>query len=102
MEQVFTAKGKTLPPTQEIFMKDLLAFLALVIQMGYDHKPSITSYWTKDELYHVPFYSNVMSQDRFLTILKYLHFTKMKIHLLKTEMTLITTGYGKVDKYLTY
>jgi hypothetical protein len=75
MEQVFTAKGKTRPPTQEIFMKDLLAFLALVIQMGHDHKPSIKSYWTKDELYHVPFYSNVMSRDLFLTILKYLHFT---------------------------
>jgi hypothetical protein len=28
MEQVFTAMGKTLPPTQEIFMNDLLAFLA--------------------------------------------------------------------------
>jgi hypothetical protein len=28
MEQVFTEKGKTHPPTQEIFMKDLLAFLA--------------------------------------------------------------------------
>jgi hypothetical protein len=55
-------------------MKDLLACLALVIQIGHDHKPSIKSYWTKDELYHVPFYSNVMSQDQFLTILKYLHF----------------------------
>ena len=55
-------------------MKDILAFLALIIQMGHDHKPSIKSYWSKDELYHVPFYSNVMSRDRFLTILKYLHF----------------------------
>jgi hypothetical protein len=75
MEQVFTAKGKTLPLTEEIFMKDLLAFLAPVIQMGHDHKPSIKSYWMKDELYHVPFYSTVMSRHQFLTILKYLHFT---------------------------
>jgi hypothetical protein len=86
MEQVSTAKGKALPPTQDIFMKDLLAFFALVIQMGHDHKLCIKSYWAKDELYHVPFYSNVMSRDRFLTILKYLHVTNNEN----------PTGYGVV------
>jgi hypothetical protein len=74
MDQVFAAKDKTLPPLQEILMKDMFALFALVIQMGHDHKPSLKLYWNKDELYHIPFYCNVMSQDRFVTILKYLHF----------------------------
>jgi hypothetical protein len=40
----------------------------LAIKMGYAYKPSMKLYWTKDEHYCFPFYSQN------LTILKYLHF----------------------------
>jgi hypothetical protein len=53
----------------------MFSFFALLLQMGHDHKPNLKSYWTNDELYHIAFHSNVMSRRRFLTILKYLHFT---------------------------
>jgi hypothetical protein len=75
MQQAFTAANKTLPPSQEILMRYMFSFFALLLQMGHDHKPSLKSYWTNDELYHIAFYSNVMSRRRLLTILKYLHFT---------------------------
>jgi hypothetical protein len=74
MDQVFAAKDKTLRRLREILMKDMFAFFTLVIQMGHHHKPSLRSYWSKDELYCIPFYSNVLSRDWFLTVLKYLHF----------------------------
>jgi hypothetical protein len=48
--------------------------LAFIVQMDHDHKPSMKLYWTRDELCHIPFCSNVMPHDCFLTILKYLHF----------------------------
>jgi hypothetical protein len=53
----------------------MYAFLAIVVQTGQDHKPGMKLYWTTDELYCVPFFSTVMPCDRFLKILKYLHFT---------------------------
>jgi hypothetical protein len=63
------------PYSQKINLKDLYAFLAVIVQMGHDHKPSKKLYWTKDELYHVPFYYSVMPYDSFQMILKYPHFT---------------------------
>jgi hypothetical protein len=54
-------------------IKVIYTFLAVIVQMGHDHKSSMKLYWTKDKLYFVPFYSSVMPHDRFLTILKYLH-----------------------------
>jgi hypothetical protein len=56
-------------------MKDLYVFLAVIVQMGHDHKPNMKLYWTKDELYCVPFCSCVMSRDHFLKIPKYFLFT---------------------------
>jgi len=35
---------------------------------------SITDYWPRDEQYCTPFYSNVMACDRFIHILRFLHF----------------------------
>jgi hypothetical protein len=41
-------------------MNGLYTLLAIIVQMGYDHKPGTILYCTKDKLYHVPFNSNVM------------------------------------------
>jgi hypothetical protein len=57
--------------SQQVNVKDLYAFLADIVQMGHDHRPSMKLCWTTDELYCVPFYFSVMSRDRFRTILKY-------------------------------
>jgi hypothetical protein len=64
-----------IPYCQQISIKDLYAFIAVIVQMGHGHNPSMKLYWTKNKFYRIPFYSSVMSCDRFLTILKYLHFT---------------------------
>jgi hypothetical protein len=60
--------------SQQISVTDLYAFVAVIGETGHDRKPSMKLCWTKDELYGVPFCSSVMPRDRFLTILKYLHF----------------------------
>ena len=53
----------------------MFVFLALTIQMGHGVRDKLTDFWsTLDQLY-TPFYSTMMNQDRYLHILRYLHFT---------------------------
>jgi hypothetical protein len=85
-----------------ISVKDIYVFPAVIVQMGHDYKPSMKLYWTKEELYHVPFYSSVMPHDHLLMILKYLHLRTIRTHQHKTEKIPIMTDYGKSDKYLTF
>jgi hypothetical protein len=54
----------------QISMKDLYAFLAIIVQMDRNCKHSIKLYCTNDELYHAPFYSSMISHDCFLKDLK--------------------------------
>ena len=50
-------------------------FLALTVQMGHGVRDKLTDYWsTLDQLY-TPFYGTMMNRDRYLHILRYLHFT---------------------------
>jgi hypothetical protein len=74
MQQNAQARNKPdIPDSQLLCMKDLYAFLAIIVQkMGHDHKPRMKLHWIKDEICHVPFYFSVMTRDRFLKILKYL------------------------------
>ena len=53
----------------------MFVFLALTIQMGHGVRDKLTDYWsTLDQLY-TPFYGTMMNRDRYLHILRYLHFT---------------------------
>jgi len=42
--------------------------------MGHDHRYSLKDYWSREEQYCAPFYSNIMAHDRFFHILRFLHF----------------------------
>ena len=53
---------------------ELHAFFALVILMGVVIKKSMKDYWSKRAVIKTPFFSDVMSQTRFLQILRVLHF----------------------------
>jgi hypothetical protein len=75
MQQDAQARNKPdITYSQQISEKNWYTFLAVIVQMGHDHKPSMKLYWTKDRLYHIPFYSSMMPHDRSLMILKRLHF----------------------------
>lgn len=74
----------------------------LGIKTCHGHKPSIKLYWTKDEHHNFPFYSSVMPRDRYLTILKYLHFADNQTHQHKTGKFPTTTNSGNSEKYLIF
>ena len=50
-------------------------FLAATMLMGHIDKDSILEYWSTDELIETPMFRKMMPRDRYLIILKYLHFT---------------------------
>jgi hypothetical protein len=66
MQQEAQARNNSdTPYSQQISMNDLIAFIAVIVQMGHDQEPRMKLYWTKNELYCGPFYSSVMSYDHF-------------------------------------
>ena len=48
-------------------------FLALVITMGVVNYPSLHHYWSRAWPFHTSTFSSIMSRDRFLLLLKFLH-----------------------------
>jgi hypothetical protein len=65
--------GSTSAQPPDITMEEMYRFFALIIQMGHD-RHSLKDYWSREEQYCTPFYSNVMAHDRFFHILRFLHF----------------------------
>jgi hypothetical protein len=65
-------------PVPDITESEMLLFLALIIQMGHDVRDSFKDYWTVSEQLLTPFYSKTMTHDRFLHILRHLHFANNK------------------------
>jgi hypothetical protein len=49
--------------------------LAIIIQMGHNFIDALRSYWLIAEHFFIPFYTNTMKCDRFLHILRFLHFS---------------------------
>ena len=42
--------------------------------MGHDQRDCLKDYWSREEQYFTPFYSNMMVHERFFQILIFLHF----------------------------
>ena len=65
-------------PEPDVTEAETFVFLALTIQMGHDVREKLTDYWaTLDQLY-TPLYGTMMKRNRYLHILRYLHFTDNK------------------------
>ena len=62
-------------PLPDISEAEMFVFLALTIQMGHCLREKLTDYWSRNEQFHTPFYSNMMKRDRYFHILRFLHFT---------------------------
>lgn len=56
-------------------VNELRVFLGLLLHMGNIKMPKIQDYWKKDKLFKTCF-GEYMSRDRFLLILRFLHFVK--------------------------
>jgi hypothetical protein len=52
----------------DITLLDMVTFVALALQMGYELKDTLHDYWSRLRQLHNPFYGETMSRDRFLHI----------------------------------
>ena len=53
---------------------DIWAFLGFTILMGINVLPALSHYWRKDKVFHYAPVANRISRDRFMDILRFLHF----------------------------
>ena len=74
------ASGKMKRKSRDLLWQDtnegeVFVMLALVALQGIVNKPHINDYHSTNPLLHTPIFGKIMSRDRFLLIMKYLHFT---------------------------
>jgi hypothetical protein len=62
----------------DITMSDMMTFIALALQMGHDLKDTLHDHWSRLRQVHTPFYGETMIRDRFLHILRFLHFAETR------------------------
>ena len=65
---------KTKSKWLEVTISEMWKFLSLLFLTGIIKKSTLSSYWSTDPLLATPFFSSVMSRDRFYSILRYFHF----------------------------
>ncbi|PNF40831.1 hypothetical protein B7P43_G16582 [Cryptotermes secundus] len=61
-------------PQPDVTESEMFLFLGIIIQMGHDNRGRLKDYWPTLEQFATPFYSKTMKRDRFLHILRFLHF----------------------------
>uniref|UniRef100_A0A8C5Q2Y3 PiggyBac transposable element-derived protein domain-containing protein n=1 Tax=Leptobrachium leishanense TaxID=445787 RepID=A0A8C5Q2Y3_9ANUR len=79
-EQYFQGLGAELLPSARArkwtptSLPEMRKFWGLTLQMGIVQKPSIASYWSKKSTQTTPIFPATMSRDRYLLLLRYLHY----------------------------
>ena len=58
---------------EDTSVEEMKVFIALIIDMGLVRKTDIEEYWSAEEVIATPFFSKMMSRDRFLALLSNLH-----------------------------
>lgn len=53
---------------------EIKRFFSIILVMGLNELPSINLYWSRDPMFHNDFIANTMSRDRFLLLLRCIHF----------------------------
>ncbi|XP_064635787.1 piggyBac transposable element-derived protein 4-like [Lineus longissimus] len=72
-EHVKAAEEYTRKYWRDTTADEMRAFLAILIVMGNNKRPSYKSYWTTDSIIQMEGFRTIMSRDRFLNLLRFLH-----------------------------
>ena len=70
---------------EPVTVAEIKRIIGIFILMGVVYKPSISMYWSSDEIFSTPIFGQLMLRNRFLLILKFLHFNN-------------TQGYDPLDE----
>ena len=91
-------------PTEK---NEMLAFLGLTVLMGIVYKPRLAMYWSTDLVYKTTIFGDTMARDRFLLLLRFLHFAdndcldatdpnRDRLHKIRTFVNLIRARCAEV------
>ena len=58
---------------------EMMAFVALLIDMGINKSSQYRMYWSTSDILHIPFYPSIMSRNRFSSILRFIHVSNNQI-----------------------
>lgn len=79
---------------------EMRKFLGVAIGMGLTQVPAINLYWSKEPLFHNEFVSSLFTRDRFLLLLRFLHFsdnesadTSNRLYKIDPLITLLLKNY---------
>ena len=62
----------------DVSVSELSVFLAKTILMSQVKKHKILEYWSTDSLIEISIFDTIFARDRYLSLLRYLHFTDNK------------------------
>lgn len=71
---------------KDITLDEIKVFLGILFHMGTIRMNRINDYWKKDYLFNLPTFSAFMSRNRFLLILRALHFEEIDTQTPRTQM----------------
>ena len=78
----------------DLTVDEFKAWIALTLNMGVVKKPFLRLYWSTDTIFQTPFFPAVMSRDRYLQIMRYLHFVDNREEVKDKNLP----GYDKLFK----
>ncbi|XP_052351639.1 piggyBac transposable element-derived protein 4-like [Oncorhynchus keta] len=81
----------------------MYTFLVTVLLMGIVKKNSLREYWSTDPMFATPFFASLFSQDRFLVLLRCLHFVNNAtailsdlLYKIRNVLISLTSAFGRV------
>uniref|UniRef100_A0A3P8X756 PiggyBac transposable element-derived protein domain-containing protein n=1 Tax=Esox lucius TaxID=8010 RepID=A0A3P8X756_ESOLU len=84
-------------------VNEMYTFLVAVLLMGIVRKNSLREYWSSDPMFATPFFATLFSQDRFLVLLRCLHFANNAtvnlqdpLHKIRRVLSGLTKTFGQV------
>lgn len=87
-------------PFQKVTHGEWMIFLALVILMSIIKKPNLKMYFSTNSMFATPFFNMAMTRNRFLEILRFLHFNSdpeaKKLEKLKPVITILLENFKSV------
>jgi hypothetical protein len=79
-------------PVPDVTESEMFPFLEIIVQLGHDIPDKLKDCWSTTEQFFSPFYCKTVRHDRFVHILRFLHFLNNDN---LTEMIQTVAKYGK-------